>query len=357
MTIFQDRPPVLEVDDLSVVFPGRKPGTERAIVDHVSFNVRDGECFGLVGESGSGKSMTMLALLGLLARGTRRAVVTGSARFNGQELIGLSTRELSRIRGGRIGMVFQDPMSSLDPSYSVGEQVAEVIRRHTNVNRRAARRRAVEKMKLVEIAAAERRYGAYPHEFSGGMRQRILIAAALAADPQLLIADEPTTALDVTIQAQVLGLLNRLKDELDMSMIFITHDLGVLAAVADRVGVMYSGHLVEEARVVELFEEVQHPYTERLLRSSPEFLAFGEDGLDAARTPPDVGDDGCRFALRCPYVEAACTSSPVPLLPIPLRPETHRVRCRRAEELHLVAANDLWLDEADIGGSAEGGTR
>ena len=235
-------------------------------VDRVSLEVNRGEIFGIVGESGSGKSTLANAVLGLLPGS---ATVTGAIRVNGRELLGLSEEELRRIRGDEVAMIFQDPSASLDPTWSVGDQIAETIRAHRAIGRRAARARAVELMTEVGIKDAGRRYQDVPHRFSGGMRQRIVIAAALANDPRLLIADEPTTALDVTIQAQVLALIDKLRRDHGTTVLLITHDLGVVAQVCDRVGVMYGGRLLEVAAKADLFARPEHPYTRALLAANP----------------------------------------------------------------------------------------
>lgn len=330
-----ERPAVLDVQDLTVEF-GDKKGRIR-VVDQVSFSVRAGETLGLVGQSGSGKSMTALSLMGLLRR-DRRAHVSGRAMFEGVNLIGIPEREGAKLRGSRISMVFQDPMSSLNPVYSVGEHIAETVRRHKKLSRGLARAEAIRLLDLVGIPGAARRVGSYPHEFSGGMRQRVMMAMAVSCDPALLIADEPTTALDVTVQAQILELLRMLQSEFGMSILFITHDLAVVADICDRVAVMYAGQLTETSDAFAIFDQPLHPYTEALLCSTPEYLGLGERTRSGTGAFPKVG---CRFAPRCPHTLEQCTTADIALS---LHPQTddHQVRCVRAEELKLESATSLW---------------
>ncbi|SDN55462.1 dipeptide ABC transporter ATP-binding protein [Actinacidiphila guanduensis] len=299
-------PPLLDVRNLTThIRTGR--GTVRAVQD-VSFTLEAGETLGLVGESGCGKSMTGLSLLGLLPPGG--TLVEGSSvRLDGRELVGLPDRELRTVRGNDIAMVFQDPMTSLDPTKTIGHQVAEPVLLHRGVSRAAARERAVEVLGLVGLPQPRRRLSDYPHQLSGGQRQRALIAMALANEPRVLIADEPTTALDVTIQAQILALLADLRARLGMAMILITHDMGVTAGNTDRVNVMYAGRIAESTGTDRLFSRMRHPYTQRLLASvprltqDPALLLPTIPGL-----PPDLADPptGCRFADRCPYATARC---------------------------------------------------
>ena len=294
---------LLEVRDLRTHFFTRE-GVVRA-VDGVSFSVERGRTLGIVGESGCGKSVTALSIMGLIPKPPAR-IVGGEVLFGGRDLTTLSERELSDVRGDEIAMVFQDPMTSLNPTLTIGTQLVETIRRHTDVSKQEARRRAVDLLEEVQLPKAPQRLKDYPHRLSGGMRQRVMIALALSCNPALLIADEPTTALDVTVQAQVLDLLDELRRSHDMAMIFITHDMGVIAEVADDVVVMYAGQIVEQAPVRALFEQPEHPYTEALLGALPQL----EDG--AARharltaipgRPPDLVNPpaGCRFAFRCRY--------------------------------------------------------
>ena len=296
-------PPLLEVRDLRTHFFTRE-GVVRA-VDGVSLSVERGRTLGLVGESGCGKSVTALSIIGLIPQPPAR-IVGGEVLFDGRDLTTLPERELEDVRGQRIAMIFQDPMTSLNPTLTIETQLVETIRRHTDVSRREARRRAVELLDEVGIPKPEARIGDYPHRLSGGMRQRVMIAIALSCEPDLLIADEPTTALDVTVQAQVLDLLDELRREHDMAMIVITHDMGVIAEVADEVAVMYAGQIVEQASATELFARPEHPYTEALLGALPQ---LEDDASRAGRLtaipgrPPSLLDPpaGCRFAARCPY--------------------------------------------------------
>jgi oligopeptide/dipeptide ABC transporter ATP-binding protein len=300
---------MLQVDGLTVGF-NTEGGLVHA-VDGVSFGLDRGEILAIVGESGSGKSVTAQTLLGLTRAPNAR--IGGSVRFDGIELNTLDDDGWQAVRGERIAMIFQDPMTSLNPVYRVGDQLIEMIRAHRDVSKHEARDRAVELLRSVGIPNPERRVRDYPHEFSGGMRQRVMIAMALSFDPDVLIADEPTTALDVTVQAQILRLLARLNEERSLAVVLITHDLGVVAEVADRVAVMYAGQIVEEATLDELFYDPQHPYTWGLLGSlarldqpNPERLA------QIAGAPPSLTDlpSGCRFAPRCPHVFDKCAEPP-----------------------------------------------
>ncbi|MFJ2189242.1 ABC transporter ATP-binding protein [Kitasatospora sp. NPDC087861] len=293
---------LLEVDDLRVSFDTPR-GVVRA-VDGISFAVEAGRTLGLVGESGSGKSVTSLAVMGL----HRGAAVTGSIRLNGQELNGLGERALGTVRGRRIAMIFQDPLSSLHPFYTVGEQIAEHYRVHFKANRRAGRERAIEMLAEVGIPEPARRVDEYPHQFSGGMRQRVMIAMALACEPELLIADEPTTALDVTVQAQILDLIARIQQERGLGVFMITHDLGVVARVAHEVLVMYGGRAAEQAPVDRLFATPAHPYTRGLLDSLPRLDDTDDAPLRAIPgSPPSLiaPAPGCAFAPRCARTVAA----------------------------------------------------
>jgi len=298
--------PLVLISDLSTWFHTGS-GIARA-VDGVSFEIAAGQTVGLIGESGCGKSVTAMSITGLIDPPGR--IQPGSSiRYAGQELVGAEEETLRRIRGDKIGMVFQEPMSSLNPVYSVGAQIAEAVRAHQDVSRREAMDRAVEMLKLVRIAAPERRVRDYPHEMSGGMRQRVMIAIALACEPRLLIADEPTTALDVTIQAQIIALLAELRERLDMSMLLITHDLGVVSQIADHVVVMYAGRVVEQGRTAEVLASPQHPYTEALLKSIPGVATERGQPLPVIRgtvPSPFAWPGGCRFAPRCEYVFDRC---------------------------------------------------
>ncbi|MFD6467416.1 ABC transporter ATP-binding protein [Streptomyces goshikiensis] len=296
-------PPLLQVRDLRVTFTTPR-GSVRA-VDSLGFTVEAGRTLGIVGESGSGKSVTSLAVMGL----HRGAEIGGSIALAGQELTDLTERELSRLRGRKMAMIFQDPLSSLHPYYTVGEQIAEHVRVHFGARRAAARRRAVDMLGEVGIPESARRAGEYPHQFSGGMRQRVMIAMALVCEPDLLIADEPTTALDVTVQAQILELIARLQQERGLGVVMITHDLGVVARVAHDVLVMYGGRAVEEAGVDELFAGPAHPYSRGLLDSLPRLDDADDEPLRAIPgSPPSLlaPAPGCAFAPRC-HVAAAAT--------------------------------------------------
>jgi peptide/nickel transport system ATP-binding protein len=320
--------PVLEVDDLAVTFSRRGEAATRA-VDGVSFSVAPGETIGLVGESGCGKSVTSLAVMGLLPR--RGVSVTGSVRFEGQELLGADDRMLRRLRGADMAMVFQDPLSSLNPTVPIGTQVTEVLLEHRDMDRRRAAREAVELLDKVGIPDPNRRLKEYPHQLSGGMRQRALIAMALACSPRLLIADEPTTALDVTIQAQILELLRELVVGSGTALVMITHDLGVVAGLCDRVNVMYAGRIIESAERHELFAKPRHPYTGGLLGSVPRL-----DSVRGAPLHPIRGSardtipwtEGCAFAPRCDNAEDDCLGDVVPLVPDPAFGLDRELRCR-----------------------------
>ncbi|HEX8180278.1 MAG TPA: ABC transporter ATP-binding protein [Pyrinomonadaceae bacterium] len=288
-----------------------RAGLVRA-VDGVSFQLARGELLGLVGESGCGKSVTALSLMRLVAPPGR--VVGGEVLFDGVDLLQLSEAKMRAIRGDDIAMIFQDPMTSLNPVYTVGEQIAEALRLHRKLARKEARAAAVEAMREVSIPDPARRADDYPHQLSGGMRQRVMIAMALACDPKLLIADEPTTALDVTIQAQILELLDGLRKTRDLAVLLITHDLGVVAEVADRVAVMYTGRIVEASPVAELFARPKHPYTEGLLRSVPKLTVAEAQKVERLQTiegtVPKLTDlpPGCHFAPRCPHRMPRCTA-------------------------------------------------
>ena len=317
---------LLEVKDLRVQF--RTDDGIVGAVDGVNFSVEPGQTLGIVGESGSGKSVTCLSIMGL--HNKRNTLMTGQALWKGEDLLTASGRRLRDVRGNEIAMIFQEPMTSLNPVFTVGEQIAEAIRLHEGLGRRAAMDKTVEMLKIVHMANAERRVKEYPHQLSGGMRQRVMIAMALSCSPNLLIADEPTTALDVTIQAQILELLNELKAKLGMAILLITHDMGVIAETAQRVDVMYGAQVVEEAPVTELFKEPLHPYTQGLLRSIPriDLAATKRQKLEAIPgTVPTLRGDikpGCRFAPRCQFVMPMCSESNPPLKE--LRPG-HKVAC------------------------------
>ncbi|HKP43349.1 ABC transporter ATP-binding protein [Mycobacterium sp.] len=301
--------PLLTVVDLKVSF-ATEDGVVRA-VDGVSFELAAGEILAIVGESGSGKSVTAQTITGLTRAPNAR--ISGSVTYRGRELNGLDDDQLRDVRGEQIAMVFQDPMTSLNPVYRVGRQIAEMIRAHRDVSHREAEERAVELLRSVGIPNPERRVRHYPHEFSGGMRQRVMIAMALALEPQVLIADEPTTALDVTVQAQILRLIDELNRDRDLAVVLITHDLGVVAEVADRVLVMYAGQIVEDATLDEIFYDPQHPYTWGLLGSLTRLDQPRGDRLrQITGQPPSLlaPPPGCRFAPRCPYVFEKCHELP-----------------------------------------------
>ncbi|MEZ5155804.1 MAG: ABC transporter ATP-binding protein [Solirubrobacterales bacterium] len=301
--------PLIEIDDLKVHFDTDE-GVVKA-VDGVSFEVSEGEMLGIVGESGSGKSVANMTILGLTR--ASNAAITGRIEFEGRDLLTLDEEGLQEIRGNGISMIFQDPLSALHPFFKIGNQLVEAIQIHQDLDDAAARARAIELLDLVGIPDSERRMGEYPHEFSGGMRQRVMIAMALTNDPKLLIADEPTTALDVTTQAQILRLIERLRQELGMAVIMITHDLGVIAEVADRVMVMYAGEVVEAGTLDQIFYDPQHPYTWGLLGSltrvdQPRLARLAQ----IAGQPPSLINppSGCHFRNRCPHEFAKCTEHP-----------------------------------------------
>jgi peptide/nickel transport system ATP-binding protein len=337
--------PVLRVEDLRVALPTDE-GLVRA-VDGIDYEVWRGRTLGIVGESGSGKTVAALAVLGLARRMGAR--VSGRILFGGRDLLALPEAALRRLAGDEIAMIFQDPLSALHPLYRIGTQIAEAVRAHRDVSRSAARARALELLGLVGIPDPPRRARQYPHELSGGMRQRAMIAMALVNEPKLLIADEPTTALDVTVQAQILALLERLQDELAMAVILITHDLGVVAQAADDVAVMYAGRIVETASVATLFESPQHPYTWGLLGSMPRLHGPRARALvPIAGTPPNLlhPPPGCRFHPRCPYARPEHAQIEPPLEPVPGE-DSHRVACLLAPPLR----GSLW-NTLRAGGSA-----
>jgi peptide/nickel transport system ATP-binding protein len=315
--------PLLEIDELHTQIQRRKEKVRA--VDGVSLSVAPGETLGLVGESGSGKSMTVLSVMRLLPAGGE--IAGGRVVFDGRDLATLSPREMAALRGDRIGMVFQDPLSSLNPTMNVGAQIAETVRLHRDVSAAEARERAVEVLDLVRIPSARQRARDYPHQFSGGMRQRVVIAMALACEPDLLIADEPTTALDVTTQRQILDLFDDLRSRLSMAMILVTHDLGVVAGRADRVSVMYAGQIVEDAPAAELFRRPRHRYTKALLNAMPSGAHRSRGRLEnIPGLPPDlaVPPSGCRFAARCAHATAECHAQAPALF---IEPGDHAVAC------------------------------
>lgn len=323
---------LLNVDELQVSFHTRD-GLNQA-VRGVSFHMGAGETVGIVGESGSGKSVTAKAIMGLIAPPGK--ITHGSVTFQGENLLGLSQKDWRKLRGNRIAMVFQDPMTSLNPVKTIGFQMSEVIRRHRGLGKKEAMQEAVEMLRKVGISEPERRVKQYPHEFSGGMRQRVMIAMALSCNPELLIADEPTTALDVTIQAQILDLLKKLKDESDTAVLLITHDLGVVAQVCSRVVVMYGGMVMEEGTVEDIFYRTGHPYTQGLLRSLPKRVGANRERLVPIEgSPPDLINPpaGCPFRDRCPYAFGKCAELP----PVAELGEGHRSLCWLVQDKDTLA--------------------
>ena len=320
---------LLDVQGLTTAFmTGRG---EITAIEEVSFSLKEGEILGIVGESGSGKSVTALTIMGLLPTPPAR-IAAGKVLFQGQELTKLSSREMQRIRGPGIAMIFQEPMTSLNPVFSIGDQIMETIKAHENLPATALRKRAIDMLDKVGIPSAARRLDDYPHQMSGGQRQRVMIAIALACNPKLLIADEPTTALDVTIQAQILDLLMDLRDEFRMAIMIITHNMGVIAETADRVLVMYAGRVIEEAPVARVFDHPIHPYTRGLLECVPSItedrarlIAIPGTLPDPARRPP-----GCRYSVRCRYAQPSCSDALPPLI---LEEADHWAACLRAKEL------------------------
>ncbi|HVU33746.1 MAG TPA: ABC transporter ATP-binding protein [Opitutaceae bacterium] len=304
--------PLLTVTDLRTYFHTRS-GVYRA-VDGVSFSVDRGETLGIVGESGSGKSVTCYSIMGLIPQPPGR-IESGTAMFDGVDLLHCSPAEARRIRGKRVAMIFQDPMTSLNPYLRISDQLIEPLLIHEKVSRREALKRGLEALEAVGINDASRRIHLYPHEFSGGMRQRVMIAMALITRPELLIADEPTTALDVTVQAQILELIKKLQTEFGMAVVFITHDLGVVSGLCDRVQVMYAGRIIETADVRTVFYEPRHPYTKALQRSIPSLQAKGGELYTIRGLPPDLSKPlpGCPFAPRCEFAAEKCFATPVKL--------------------------------------------
>ncbi len=331
---------LLEVKNLNVRFP-TEDGVVHAVRD-VSFSIDPGEVLGVVGESGSGKSVTNMAIMGLLPKSTR---IDGSILYKGNELVGLDRKRQSKFRGREIGMIFQDPMTSLNPVYTVGWQIAEAYRAHNDVNKKQAFARAVELLDLVGIPHAATRAESYPHEFSGGMRQRAMIAMSMANDPEVLIADEPTTALDVTVQAQILETLIEIKEHTKIAIILITHDLGVVAGMADRVMVMYAGAAVEIAPVDELYYRPRMPYTIGLLGAIPSEASDGHKLRQIKGTTPSLinAKPGCAFSTRCPMVIDRCRTETPVLAPL-LTPD-HVAACHRQTEVLSIDVRSLFAPE------------
>ena len=337
---------LLEVTNLRTQFPTRA-GLVKS-VDGVSFHVAEGELLGLVGESGCGKSITALSIMRLISSPGK--IVGGSIKFKGEELTTATDERLREIRGNDIAMIFQDPMTSLNPVFTVGEQIAEALRLHRKLDKKQAWAAAIEAMKEVSIPSPERRVKDYPHQLSGGMRQRVMIAMALACDPELLIADEPTTALDVTIQAQILELLDELRVSRKLAVLLITHDLGVVAEVADRVCVMYTGKILEESGVDELFADPKHPYTRGLLRSVPKLTESGIAKAQRLKTiegtvpsPTDL-PFGCHFEPRCEYRMDICTEGEIPLSELPTGVKVRCVLHDEKQKFHIARMKTLAAD-------------
>lgn len=330
---FKDATPVLQVKNLNVTFAG----SPVSVLDGISLTVRAGETLALVGESGCGKSITSLALMGLLPASAR--IVSGEMQFRRHDLRKLSPREYADLRGSELAMIFQEPMTSLNPAFTLGDQLSEAIMRHQDVSRAEAMKIALQILEKVQIPAPEMRLKAYPHQLSGGMRQRVMIAMALINHPKLLIADEPTTALDVTIQAQILALLNTLKEETGTAVLMITHDLGVVAEVAQQVAVMYAGQVVEQGSVEAIFADPQHPYTIGLMGSIPSLSARkGPLSTIPGSVPlPESMAQGCRFATRCPFAQSRCHDEKPPLTTLGAG---HRVACFRVPLEHHIALGE-----------------
>jgi oligopeptide transport system ATP-binding protein len=316
--------PILEVSDLQTIFRSR--GTKIFAVNGVSFRLRPGELLGVVGESGSGKSVTMMSLMKLLPTPPAE-IVSGSVRLGERDLLSLDSKEMRKVRGGEVGFIFQDPMTSLNPVFTVGYQLMEPLRVHLGLGRKEARERAIELLALVGIPSPHERINDYPHQFSGGMRQRVMIAIALTCNPKVLIADEPTTALDVTIQAQIVELVKSLRQDLGTGIIWITHDLGVVAGIADRVMVMYGGLVAEHAPVDDLYGRPQHPYTRALLETLPRADMAGTERLKSiGGQPPHLlaYPTSCPFAPRCAHAFDRCRSEKPPLMSVG---DQHEVAC------------------------------
>jgi oligopeptide/dipeptide ABC transporter ATP-binding protein len=307
---------VLEVRDLQVRISSSSRGQVRA-VDGVPFTVPRGEAMGLVGESGSGKSMTLRAILGVLPAGGK--ITGGQVLLDGEDVARMSKKRLNAMRGPKLAMIFQEPMSALNPVMRVGWQIAEGPQLHMGLSRSDAKKRAIELMRRVGIPDPERRFTAYPHEFSGGMRQRVMIAIALSCDPEIILCDEPTTALDVTIQDQILRLLAQLCRESGVSLVFVTHDLPVVAQICQHLSVMYAGQVIENGDVATVLSAPRHPYTAGLVRSVPSFDDVQESLVPIPGSPPSLIDppDGCRFRPRCGYATDECANGVIPLIPLP----------------------------------------
>jgi len=349
--------PLLEIDDLHTYF--KTDSGEVRAVDGVSLNVDPGETVAIVGESGSGKTVTSEALTRLF-KSPPGHIPEGSVRIHGREVTGMSESELRSLRGGEVSHIFQNPQGALNPVYTIGWQIREAVELHNDVTKAESRERAVELLTRVGIPEASSRLNDYPHEFSGGMKQRVLIAIALAGEPDLLIADEPTTALDVTIQAQILKLLNELQEQRNMGMLFITHDLGVVAEIADRVAVMYAGKIMETGGVMDIFETPAHPYTRALLNCLPGRGTIG--GIPGDLPDPRDPPDGCRFADRCQYAVESCLSGGQPPMYDVPGESGHTVSCVHfgpGEDSSVVLGNDTDPDglSRDPAGTGRGDRR
>ncbi len=327
------RPALLEIEDLKVRFRGDRGRVTEAVAG-ISLSVAPGRTLGIVGESGSGKSVTALSVLRLLPRDS--AEISGRIVFEGRDLLALPEQAMQDLRGNRMAMIFQEPMTSLNPSYTVGDQIGEVLVRHRGLSKQGAAGEAIELLRKVRIPSPEARLSSYPHKLSGGMRQRVMIAMALACQPALLIADEPTTALDVTIQAQVLDLLRKLRDDTGAALVLITHDLGVVAEMCDDVAVMYAGQVVEQAPVADIFARPEHPYTVGLLGSIPRLEAKRETLATIKGMVPSLSGTfaGCRFAARCPFADATCRRETPTLREVGSQ---HQSRCLKTPLMDLVA--------------------
>jgi len=343
------REPLLSVRDLRTYFYTDE-GVVKA-VDGLSYDLHEGETLGIVGESGSGKSVHALSILRLIPSPPGK-IVSGQILFRGQDLLRLSEEQMRQIRGNRIAMIFQEPMTSLNPVLTVGEQIAEAVMLHQKLDRRAAWDRAVEMLEKVKIPSARERARDYPHQFSGGMRQRVMIAMALSCNPDILIADEPTTALDVTIQAQILDLMRELQREFGMAIILITHNLGVVAEMCDNVVVMYAGRAVEHADVYRTFKEPKHPYTWGLLHSIPKLSERAERLIPIEGQPPSLIDlpPGCAFAPRCPFAMEICTQADPPEYPVG---PNHTARCYLYSE-HATEEDKRAAEQAGLLASTRG---
>ncbi len=326
---FDSSAPLLAVDELEVDFHTRD-GLAHA-VNKVSFTLRAGETLGILGESGCGKSVTAQAIMGILDTPPAR-IAGGQIRYRGVDLLQLDEPTRRKIRANQIAIIFQDALSALNPVFTVGWQIGELFRKHSGANRKQAKAKAVDLLKLVGIPGAEQRINNFPHQFSGGMRQRVMIAMALALEPDIIIADEPTTALDVTVQAQVMRLLSDLQDEMELGLILITHDMGVVADVADKICVMYAGHAVEQANVYETYENPAHPYTKALLESIPRVDQKGQDLTVIRGLPPALVNPppGCSFHPRCRFARERCTTDEPPLYDVP---GSRRSACHYWEEV------------------------